>query len=109
MSERVTLDDLVVPLRALRLLTADFGHLAAPTVAVNDIWPNRLELTFHGGLPDFEAWREALGIDPGTVHHGTQSEGRTNVLRANVEYAGARVELVAYADVPAPAPVEPAA
>ncbi|MEV5338911.1 hypothetical protein AB0K93_10530 [Streptomyces sp. NPDC052676] len=101
MSSGLRLDDLAVPLRALRLLTERFGYLAAPAVAVTTIWPERLELSFHDDLPGFEAWREELGIDPGAVTHSTQSSGRTRVLTASAEYAGARLELVAYAPVPA--------
>ncbi|GGU94402.1 hypothetical protein GCM10010260_31830 [Streptomyces filipinensis] len=109
MNEGLTLDDLAVPLRALRLLAADFGHLAAPTVGVSTIWPDRLELSFHGDLADFEAWRDALGIAPDAVTHSAQSEGRTRVLLAFGQYTGAMVKLVAYADVPAPALVGAAA
>jgi hypothetical protein len=105
MSDGLTLDDLAVPLRALRLLAADFGHLAAPAVHVSTIWPDRLELSFHGDLADFEAWRDALGIAPDAVTHRTQSGGHTRVLLAPGEHAGATVKLVAYADVPAPEPV----
>ena len=34
-NEELTLDGLAVPLRALRLLAADFGHLPAPDVRVS--------------------------------------------------------------------------
>ncbi|MFH9005211.1 hypothetical protein ACH4E5_18510 [Streptomyces afghaniensis] len=105
MSDGLTLNDLVVPLRALRQLVADFGRLTAPTVQVSTIWPDRLELSFHGDLSDFEAWREALAITPDAVTYRTQSAGRTRVLLASGEYAGAAVKLVAYADLHAPAPV----
>ncbi|MER6556220.1 hypothetical protein ABT300_00390 [Streptomyces sp. NPDC001027] len=100
MSDGLTLDDLSVPLRALRLLAGDFGHLAAPAVRVSTIWPDRLELGFHGDLADFEAWRDALGIAPAAVSHNVQSGGHTHVLRASAQYAGAALELVAYAEVP---------
>jgi hypothetical protein len=109
MNGGLTLDDLAAPLRALRLLAADFGHLAAPTVGVTTIWPDRLELSLHGDLAGFEAWRDALGIAPDAVSHSTQSGGRTRVLIAFGHYAGATVKLVAYADVPAPALVGAAA
>lgn len=105
MSDGLTLDDLAVSLRVLRRLAADFGHLAAPAVHVSTIWPDRLELSFHGDLAGFEAWRDALGIAPDAVTHGTQSGGRTRVLLASGEYAGAAVKLAGYADIPAPAPV----
>ncbi|MFE6173713.1 hypothetical protein [Streptomyces sp. NPDC056464] len=103
MSENLTLDDLAVPLRALRLLAADFGHLPAPAVHVSTIYPERLELTFYDDLPGFEAWREALGIAPDAVTYREQGDGRTRFLRASVDHAGAVVHLTVYADVVAPA------
>ncbi|MFJ3775020.1 hypothetical protein ACIPX0_25325 [Streptomyces sp. NPDC090075] len=110
MSRGLTLDDLSVPLRALRLLTVDFGHLPAPMLDVTTIYPDRLRLAFHDDLADFEAWRQALGIAPDAVEHGTQGpDGGTRVLKASVEYAGAVVELVAYADITDPAPTRTAA
>ncbi|MGA6159302.1 hypothetical protein ACPEIC_38845 [Stenotrophomonas sp. NPDC087984] len=109
MSERLTLDDLAVPMRALRLLAADFGHLPAPTVSVSPIYPKRLELSLHSGLPGFEAWREALGIAPEEVDHHVHDGGRTRALCATVTYAGAVLELVGYGDVPAAVLVETAA
>ncbi|WP_326729944.1 hypothetical protein [Streptomyces phaeochromogenes] len=105
MNDALTLDDLAVPLRALRLLTVDFGHLPAPTVGISPIYPNRLDLSLHSGLPGFEAWREALGIAPEDVTYRVQSDGRTRVLRAIAAYAGAELELTGYGDVPAPVPV----
>ncbi|NUS81019.1 MAG: hypothetical protein HOV70_33085 [Streptomyces sp.] len=109
MNESLTLDDLAVPLRMLRLLTVDFGHLTAPTVQVGTIWPDLVQLSFHGGLAGFEEWREALGIAPDAVTHRTQSAGRTRVLLASGEFAGATVKLVAYSEVPALALTEAAA
>ncbi|MFF7389837.1 hypothetical protein ACFZAE_15535 [Streptomyces scabiei] len=106
MSENLTLDDLVVPLRALRLLAGDFGHLPAPTVRVSPIYPDRLERSLHSGLPDFEAWREALGVAADGVTCHVQGDGRTRVLRTVAAYAGAELELVGYGDVDAPALVE---
>ncbi|MGW1557582.1 hypothetical protein ACWCQ1_13865 [Streptomyces sp. NPDC002144] len=99
MSERLKLDDLSVPLRALRLLATDFGHLPAPSVAVSTIYPDRLKLTFYDDLSGFEAWRDALGIAPDAVDYREQSDGRTRVLRAAVDHAGAGVDLVGYGDV----------
>ncbi|WP_149825948.1 hypothetical protein [Streptomyces tailanensis] len=106
MSEGLTLDDLAVPLRALRLLAADFGHLPAPEARVSTIFPNRLELAFHNNLPGFEVWREALGVAPDAVVYREQSNGRTRVLKASAEYVGAVLELTGYGDVAALAPVE---
>ncbi|MEU1408523.1 hypothetical protein ABZ471_40610 [Streptomyces sp. NPDC005728] len=102
MSDSLTLADLSVPLRALRLLAVDFGHLAAPAAHVTPIWPDRLELDFHDDLAGFEAWRDALGIAPDAVTHGTQSDGRTRVLRTMTEYGGAKLELIGYGRIPDP-------
>ncbi|EPH46394.1 hypothetical protein ABT390_26010 [Streptomyces aurantiacus] len=104
MSENLTLDNLAVPLRVLRVLAAEFGHLAAPSVQVSTIYPNRLDLTFHDDLPGFEAWRAALGISPDAVTYGEQTH-RTRILRAQAEYAGAVVNLTGFADIVVPATV----
>ncbi|MEU9795434.1 hypothetical protein AB0E27_33505 [Streptomyces sparsogenes] len=109
MNEGLAFDDLAVPLRALRLLAADFGHLPAPTVSVSSIYPTRLELSFHSSLLDFEAWRDALGIAPDGVAYREHGDGRTRVLKASADYAGAALLLVGYGDIPAPAQVEAAA
>ncbi|MFF4898761.1 hypothetical protein [Streptomyces sp. NPDC001068] len=102
MSQELTLDGLAVPVRVLRLLAADFGHLPAPDIEVSTVFPERLGLHFHGNLADFETWRDALGIAPDDVAYREQS-GTTSVLRASVDYAGAVLELVGYGDLPAPA------
>ncbi|MEU9345170.1 hypothetical protein AB0D74_28605 [Streptomyces sp. NPDC048278] len=105
MSQELTLDGLAVPLRVLRLLAADFGHLPAPDVDLSPVFPDRLELRFHDGLADFETWRAALGITPDDVTYREQS-GDTCVLKASVDYAGAVLELTGFGDLPAPAPVK---
>ncbi|MCX4235403.1 hypothetical protein [Streptomyces ortus] len=109
MSGILTLDDVAAPLRTLRLLAVDFGHLPAPTVHVSTIYPERLELSFYDDFPGFEMWREALGIVPDVVTYREQNDGRTGVLRADVDHAGATVRLTGYADVVAPVPVGGAA
>ncbi|WP_328758253.1 hypothetical protein [Streptomyces sp. NBC_00271] len=106
MSDGLTLDELAVPLRALRLLTTDFGHLPAPSVHVSTIYPERLELTFYDDLSGFELWREALGIAPDAVTYGEQNASRTRVLQVTVDYAGTAVHLTGYADVAVPVSVE---
>ncbi|MEU0844291.1 hypothetical protein ABZ370_33115 [Streptomyces sp. NPDC005962] len=106
MSDTLTFEALAVPLRALRLLTEDFGHLPAPYAQVSPIYPNQLELSLHDGLNNFEAWREALGITPDAVNYGEQSGGRTRVLSLATDYAGAELHLIAYADIPDLAPAE---
>ncbi|MFD0315983.1 hypothetical protein [Streptomyces flavalbus] len=109
MTDTLRLDEMALPLRALRMLAADFGHLSAPSVQVSTIYPERLELSFYDDLPGFEAWREALGVAPDAVTYREQSDGRTRVLRASVDYAGAVVCLTGYAQISAPVPVGGAA
>lgn len=101
----LTLDDLRVPLRALRLLLADFGHLSAPCVGISTVYPDRLELSFHDDLEGFQAWRKGLGIAPEAVteqEQGGSGEGRTRVLLASVTYVGAAVKLTAFDAIPTP-------
>ncbi|MFT9476327.1 hypothetical protein [Streptomyces sp. Mo3] len=105
MNRGLTLENLAVPLRVLRLLATDFGHLAAPEIYISTIYPDRLELRFHDDLSGFETWRDALGIVPDDVDYHEQSDGRTRVLKASAAYAGAVLELIGYGDVPAPVPV----
>jgi hypothetical protein len=80
----------------MRLLAADHPHLPAPHVGVSPHYPYRLELSVHGDLGAFEAWREALGVDPEAVRRNTQSGGMTLVLTAATTIADAHVELVGY-------------
>ncbi|MGV9251815.1 hypothetical protein [Streptomyces sp. NPDC003697] len=100
----MTLDDLTVPLRALRLLAVDFPHLPAPDVDLSTLYPDRLRLIFHDtsceSLAAFEQWRTALRIAPEAVDTRTQSDGRTRVLAAEGSFAGAVIVLTAYADQP---------
>ncbi|WP_338683405.1 hypothetical protein QD712_22130 [Streptomyces acidiscabies] len=103
MSEKLTLDDLAAPLRAMRLLAVDYAGLPAPTVAVSVIYPDVLELRFHRSPADFEVWREVLRIAPDSLVYD-EYDGCVS-MRAVTEYAGARVELIGYADVPETVPV----
>ncbi|WP_330290539.1 hypothetical protein [Streptomyces sp. NBC_00576] len=106
MSENLTLDGMAVALRALRLLAVDFGHLPAPHVDLSTIFPDHVQLHFHSDLSAFEAWRDALGIDPDTVGYGEQSAGQTRVLTTSADFAGAVLELTGYGDVHVPAVAE---
>ncbi|MDQ1047385.1 hypothetical protein [Streptomyces sp. V4I2] len=98
MSAALTLNDLTVPMRALRALAVDFAYLPAPAVSMSRIYPKRLELSLHQGLGPFDVWRTALGIEPEAVRFRAQGDGRTWSLKALGEFAGAEVELVAYGD-----------
>ncbi|MFD0417319.1 hypothetical protein [Streptomyces sp. NPDC127108] len=94
------MEELTVSLRALRAVAADFPALPAPSVHVSPIFPNRLELSLHDDLRAFEPWRLALGIACEDVRLGTQSGGRTWVLEAGADFAGASVWLTAFSAVP---------
>lgn len=85
------------PMALMRLLAADHPNLPAPHVGISPHYPHRLNLSVHGDLAGFEAWREALGIDAGDVRHNTQSGGMTLVLTATATVADAHVELIGYA------------
>ncbi|MGW3518599.1 hypothetical protein [Streptomyces hydrogenans] len=101
----LTLADLAAPLTALIALDAKFPHLPAPHVDMSPIFPNRLRLSCHDDLSVFEAWREALNIDPDAVVHCVQGGGGTLVLKVHGRFAGADIELVGFAPVPELEPV----
>lgn len=103
MSGMLTLDGMAAPLRVLRLLAVDFGHLPAPSVDLSNVYPERLTLRFHDGLHAFETWREALAVPAEDVTHRVQGHGTTRVLEASAVYAGAEVHLYGYSDGPTPA------
>ena len=81
----------------------------SPDEQASPVFPDRLERSFHCGLPDFEVWREALGISPDAVVYREQGDGRTRVLKASADFAGAALELTGYGDACAPEPVGGAA
>ncbi|MFI2257509.1 hypothetical protein [Streptomyces tubercidicus] len=89
------------PLLVLRMFSAEYAHLPAPCLDVSTVYPDLLTLSFHNDLAGFEAWRDALGIAAESVGHHVQCDGRTQVLEAEADYAGARLRLVGYAKVPA--------
>jgi hypothetical protein len=80
----------------MRLLAADHPALPAPHVGISAHYPHRLNLSIHGDLAAFEAWREALGVAPEAVRRNTQSGGMTLVLTASATIADAHVELIGY-------------
>ncbi|MGB8944077.1 MAG: hypothetical protein WCD21_28180 [Streptomyces sp.] len=98
MSYADTLNDLSSALTALRVLSADLPDMPAPTVHITPVFPRMLELALHDDLGAFEPWRNALGIARQDIDFRTQDDGRTWVLRATTDYAGARVKLIAFGD-----------
>lgn len=91
-----TFADLSRPLALLHLLAADHPTLPAVDVLVTPLFPDLLKLSVHHDLDAFEAWREALGIDPDTIDRHVQVGGATVVLTAETTVADARVELTSY-------------
>jgi hypothetical protein len=73
-----------------------------PLLPADEIVPSvdGVSVHLHGGLADFEAWREALGIPTEEVSFHVRSSGVT--MRADTEFAGVLVALVGYSG-PVPA------
>ncbi|MEW1903307.1 hypothetical protein [Streptomyces sp. NPDC086147] len=92
-------------LTALAALGAMLSHLPAPNVDLCPVFPDRLRLSLHDDLGAFEAWREALNIDPTAVVHRVQGNGRTQVLKVHGRFAGADIELVGFTPTPAVEPL----
>ncbi|WNI16223.1 hypothetical protein [Actinacidiphila sp. ITFR-21] len=97
-----TLADISAPLLALRVLLSEHAALPAGMIHVHAVFPGQLDVSLHDDLAGFETWRTVLGISPELVTCRTQSDGRTWVLKAGTDYAGARIELTGYADIPQP-------
>jgi hypothetical protein len=93
--------DLSRPLAVLHELGAKFPLLPAPCIAITTIWPERIRLTFHDDFGAFEAWREALDIDPATVSQQLQGDDTTLALKGSAVRHDVTVELVAYGSSPA--------
>ncbi|MBD0743494.1 hypothetical protein [Streptomyces sp. CBMA152] len=90
------LTELSRPTDVLQQLIVEFPLLPAGHVAINSIYPEQIELSFHNDFGDFEAWRAALDIAPATVRHHLMSGDTTLVLRGTAVRDGITVELVAY-------------
>ncbi|MFG2750064.1 hypothetical protein [Streptomyces xanthophaeus] len=99
---KLLLEALDAPLRVLRLFASEYPHLPAPAVSVSTVYPELLELSFHDNLAGFEAWREALKLDPGSVSYHVHAHSGTRVLKAETTYAGAGLCLVGFAKIPTP-------
>ncbi|MFG3410194.1 hypothetical protein [Streptomyces sp. NPDC048142] len=97
-----TMGGLSAAVAVLASLMARFPDLPAVDVHVSTVYPDQLELSAHSGLTAFEAWREALGIDPWSVVHGVQSGGTTHRLNAHTVFTGVRLCLVGYSEIAEP-------
>ncbi|PNE41612.1 hypothetical protein [Streptomyces noursei] len=92
----LTMSDLAAPVRALRLLAADFPDLPAVDFGISRVFPDLLELSCHDGFSVFEAWREALGIPLDSVTYTELPVSSTRVLEARIDYASVHLRLVGY-------------
>lgn len=101
-------------IEALYRILSQFPHLPAANITAETVMSRQLSpgvsITLHGSLADFEAWREALGIDTATVEW---HENRTNmrpyeILEGEGTFAGVPVTLRGFAPL-APVPVAPVA
>jgi len=95
----LALSALSAPLTALRLLATEHADLPAGQIRLSDLFPEQLDVSLHDDLGAFETWRAALGIAPDLVTCGVQSSTRTRVLKAVIDYAGARLCLTGYSPV----------
>ncbi|MFI2318031.1 hypothetical protein AMK17_36345 [Streptomyces sp. CB00072] len=95
-----TMSGLSAAVTVLASLMARFPDRPAVDVHVSTIFPDQVELSAHNDLAAFEAWREALGIDPWSVVHKVQNRGTTRVLDAHAVFTGIRLRLVGYAEIP---------
>lgn len=95
-----TLADMSAALLAVRVLLSEHAGLPGGQIRVSDIFPGQVDVSLHEDLSAFETWRAALGIAPDLVTCGTQSGGRTRVLKAATDYAGARICLTGFSEVP---------
>lgn len=93
-----TVADQKAALAALALAASTFNHLPAPEFRVSRLYPNRLTISLHDDLGDFEAWREAMSIPTARVSYDTQPD--SGVLTATAEWGGALVELLGYGPLP---------
>ncbi|MGQ4343502.1 hypothetical protein [Streptomyces sp. SAS_275] len=79
---------------ALQVIVAQHPLLPAPVLAITPDRQPGIEVRLHGGLADFEAWREALEIGVDAVAFTMHDNGSS--MRGAARVGGARVELIGY-------------
>ncbi|MEU7149175.1 hypothetical protein AB0B15_14235 [Streptomyces sp. NPDC045456] len=94
-----TLADQQAVLDAAAGLARTFGHLPAASIHVDLIDPGWVMVAIHDDLPAFEAWREALGVEPSDVEFGLFVERGHMILEARTRFMGAEIEVHGYAPV----------
>lgn len=83
------------PLGALVQIGAVFPGLPAACFGIDDVFPDRLDISVHDDLGHFEVWRTALGLPVDAVEYSTAST--CMMLVAYGAYSGATVKLVGFA------------
>lgn len=89
--------DLATSVAAVNALIAKHPLLPAEEIVPSK---NGVSVHLYGGLGDFEAWREALGIPVEEVAFHIRAEGTS--MRADIDFSGVTVALVGYSG-PVPA------
>ncbi|MFI0718900.1 hypothetical protein [Streptomyces sp. NPDC021224] len=80
---------------ALAQITATLGHLPAADINLSPVFPDHLTVAIHDDLGAFEQWRQALGVPATAIDYAAHRHHMT--LRAATPFAGATIDLVAYA------------
>ncbi|WP_329208350.1 hypothetical protein OG257_16055 [Streptomyces sp. NBC_00683] len=93
-----TVNGLAAAVAALASLVERFPELPAADVGLSTIYPNRLDLSFHGdlGKKHFEAWRSALGISHALVSRDEEIGGPLMWVQAEAALDGVTVRLTGY-------------
>ena len=73
-----------------------FPHLPAAVIQVSGVYPDRVNISLHDDLADFEAWRAALGILPEWVGQSGLTD-TSQSLTGTGRFAGVEVVLTGYA------------
>lgn len=97
-TRHVTVADQRMALEALSAILRVFGHLPGAHFGISTIYPDRVDISCHDGLADFELWRETLGIPAQSVRF--RCNDTTTNLTAPGSYAGASIQLNGFAPTP---------
>ncbi|MET7791788.1 hypothetical protein ABZS93_35205 [Streptomyces sp900116325] len=91
-----SMNRLATAVAMLASLVERFPDLPAADAAVSTIFPDRLNLSFHGDLGKFEAWRSALDISHTLVSREEEIGGPLMWLNAETVLVGVTVRLTGY-------------
>lgn len=88
--------DLAAAVAVAQSLATRFPLLPAPHIQISGIAPSEVTLHLHDGAAQFEAWREALEIDPPEV--GYSEAGSAGYLRASLLVGLISVKMIGYCE-----------